>query len=69
MYSLRKVLCRHKMPQLITEHERRIVAQIASMNDKQLKNYSVLLSLPKNKDVSRTEKEYVSKEIERRGIA
>jgi len=67
-YSLRKVLCRYKMPQLITEQERAIVIQVSNMTDQQLKNYSIVLSLPKNKDVSSMEKEYVTNEIQRRGI-
>lgn len=57
------------MPQLITEHERKVVLQVSQMSDQQLKNYCIVLSLPKNKDASVVEKEYVAKEIQRRGIA
>jgi hypothetical protein len=68
MYSLRKIICRHRMPQLITERERDIETQFKNMTDAQILNYKSILELPKNKDVGATERQMLSNELARRNI-
>jgi hypothetical protein len=68
MYSLRKTICRHRMPQLITERERGIETQFKNMTDAQILNYKSILELPKNKDVGATERQMLSNELARRNI-
>lgn len=66
--SIRKTVCRHKLPTLITEYERTVVQQVARLNDTQLKSYHEALLLPKNKKVSKTEKNVVAEELQKRKL-
>lgn len=68
MYSLRKIICRYRMPQLITERERDIEKQFKNMTDAQILNYKSILELPKNKNVGATERQMLSNELARRNI-
>lgn len=66
--SIRKTVCRHKLPNLITEYERTVRQQVARLNDTQLKSYHEALMLPKNKKVSQTEKIIVAEELQKRKL-
>lgn len=66
--SIRKTVCRHKLPNLITEYERTVRLQVARLNDTQLKSYHEALMLPKNKKVSQTEKIIVAEELQKRKL-
>lgn len=66
--SIRKVVCRHRLPRLVTEQERHVLRQLSCMNDTQLLSYWNALCLPKNKNASKTEKDCVKKELERRSV-
>ena len=66
--SIRKAVCKHKLPRLLTEQDKHIMRQLACMNDTQLLSYWNALRLPKNKNTSGSEKEHVKKELERRSI-
>lgn len=66
--SIRKTVCRYKLPNLITEYERMIITQVARLNDTQLKSYHDALLLPKNKKVSKTEKNVVAEELQKRKL-
>lgn len=68
MYSLRKVICRHDMPNLVSDEERDYIRQFSNMNDQQMLNYKAVLELPKNKDKAKVEKELFWLELKRRGI-
>lgn len=67
--SIRKAVCKHKMPRLLTEQDKHTMRQLANMNDTQLLSYWNALRLPKNKNTSNSEKDHVKKELERRSIA
>lgn len=67
--SIRKVVCRFKLPNLITEYERMIISQVSRLNDTQLKSYHAALLLPKNKKVSKIEKNVVAEELKKRKLA
>ena len=67
--SVRKVICRFKLPNLITEYERMIITQVARLNDTQLKSYYKALLLPKNKKVSKIEKNTVVNELKKRKLS
>jgi len=67
--SIRKVVCRFKLPNLITEYERMIITQVSRLNDTQLKSYNEALLLPKNKNASKTEKNVVAEELKKRKLA
>lgn len=67
--SIRKTVCRHKLPCLVTEYERMIRQQVARLNDTQLKSYHAALLLPKNKNVSKTEKIVVAEELQKRKLS
>lgn len=66
--SIRKTVCRHKLPNLITEYERTVRQQVARLNDTQLKSYHEALLLPKNKKASQTEKIIVAEELQKRKL-
>lgn len=66
MYSLRKIICRYDMPQLVTEQERRFESQFKNMTDQQLKNYRDVLDLPKNRNSGNLERELLNNEFKRR---
>lgn len=66
--SIRKTVCRHKLPNLITEYERTVRQQVARLNDTQLKSYHEALMLPKNKKVSQMEKIIVAEELQKRKL-
>lgn len=66
--SIRKTVCRHKMPNLVTEYERTVVEQVSRMNDTQLRSYAQALLLPKNKKVSKTERNVVDEELKKRKL-
>lgn len=66
--SIRKTVCRHKLPNLVTEYERTVRQQVARLNDTQLKSYHEALLLPKNKKVSKTEKIVVAEELQKRKL-
>ena len=67
--SVRKVICRFKLPNLITEYERMIIMQVARLNDTQLQSYYKALLLPKNKKVSKIEKNTVVNELKKRKLS
>lgn len=67
--SIRKTVCRHKLPCLITEYERTVRQQVARLNDTQLKSYHDALLLPKNKNASKTEKIVVAEELQKRKLS
>lgn len=66
--SIRKTVCRHKMPNLVTEYERTVVEQVSRLNDTQLKSYHQALLLPKNQKTSKTEKNVVAEELRKRKL-
>ena len=66
--SIRKTVCRHKLPNLVTEYERTMRQQVARLNDTQLRSYHAALLLPKNKNVSKTEKIVVAEELQKRKL-
>ena len=66
MYSLRKIICRYDMPQLVTEQERRLEYQFKNMTDQQLQNYKDVLDLPKNRNSGNLERELLNNEFKRR---
>lgn len=68
MYSLRKIICRYDMPQLITEQERRLENQFKNMSDQQLQTYKEVLDLPKNRGCGNTERELLNNELARREV-
>lgn len=67
--SIRKTVCRHKLPNLVTEYERMVRQQIARLNDTQLKSYHEALMLPKNKKASKSEKIIVAEELQKRKLS
>lgn len=67
--SIRKTVCRHKLPCLVTEYERTVRQQVSRLNDTQLKSYHAALLLPKNKDASKTEKIIVAEELQKRKLS
>ncbi|CAB4144263.1 hypothetical protein UFOVP460_26 [uncultured Caudovirales phage] len=67
--SIRKVICRFKLPNLVTEYERIVINQVARLNDTQLKSYHTALLLPKNKKVSKIEKNVVAEELKKRKLS
>jgi transposase len=66
--SVRKVVCKHKMPRLLTAQDKHIMRQLKNMNDTQLLSYSNALSLPKNNSVGKAERLHVQKELELRNL-
>lgn len=68
MYSLRKIICRYDLPQLITEQERKFETQFKNMTDQQLLTYKSVLDLPKNTGCGNTERELLNNELARREI-
>lgn len=66
--SVRKVVCKHKMPRLLTDQDKHIMRQLKNMNDTQLKSYWNALQLPKNMNGGKTEREHVKKELELRNL-
>lgn len=66
--SVRKVVCKHKMPRLLTDQDKHIMRQLRNMNDTQLKSYWNALSLPKNSKVGKGERGLVQKELELRNL-
>lgn len=67
--SLAKMKTKHNLPSLRSEITKKVDNQLSRLNDTQLKSYAEALSLPKNYNTSKREKELVRLELIKRSLS